>query len=132
MAKQSNLEKIGLERRQEQIIRNDIRRDKPYNADHDTAVWHGEESDKPLGKGTKHGGHGHTLPKTFNEETKQYRIPQLDTANGGGAYDINGRPGVGGGRKFLQTINVYGPENRYDESIDTSENIEDGQFFLKD
>ena len=68
----------------------------------------------------------------YNELTKNQIRPQIDTENGGGAYDVNGRPGVGGGRKWLQTVNIYDSNNRYGiESIDTDSNIEDGQYFIK-
>lgn len=133
MAKQSNLEKIGLERRNEhELIRNDIQKTNPYDSNHDTAVWHEGDETKPLGKGSGHGGHQHTIPQTYNDLTKNQIKPQIDTENGGGAYDINGRPGVGGGRKWLQTINIYDKENQYGiNSIDTSANIEDGQFCIR-
>lgn len=133
MAKQSNLEKIGFERRNEhELVRNDIKKSAPYGPDHDTAVWHEGDPTKPLGKGTRSGGHQHSIPMEYNELSKNQIRPQIDTENGGGAYDINGRPGVDGGRKWLQTINVYDKNNQYSiNSIDTSLNIEDGQFFIK-
>lgn len=133
MAKQSNLEKIGIERRNEyELVRNDIKKSEPYGVDHDTAVWHEGDITKPLGKGTRSGGHQHSIPQAYNELTKNQIRPQLDTENGGGAYDINGRPGVDGGRKWLQTINLYDKDNQYSvNSIDTSANIEDGQIFIK-
>jgi hypothetical protein len=133
MAKQSNLEKIGIERRNEyELVRNDIKKSKPYDVDHDTAVWHEGDITKPLGKGTRSDGHQHSIPQAYNELTKNQIRPQLDTENGGGAYDINGRPGVGGGRKWLQIINLYDKDNQYGvNSIDTSANIEDGQIFIK-
>jgi hypothetical protein len=133
MAKQSNLEKIGFERRNEyELIRNDIKKNAPYGVDHETAKWHEGDDKHPLGKGTESGGHQHTLPQEYNELTKNQIKPQIDTENGGGAYDINGRSGVGGGRKWLQTINLYDNENRYGlNSISTEANINDGQFFIK-
>ena len=133
MAKQSNLEKIGLERRNEhELIRNDIKKSAPYGPDHDTAVWHEGDPNKPLGKGTKTGGHQHSRPMEYNELTKNQIRPQLDIENGGGSYDINGRPGVDGGRKLLQTINVYSKERPYGwDAIDTVLNENDGQYFVK-
>lgn len=133
MAMQSNLEKVGFERRNEhELIRNTIKKSNPYSAEHDTAMWHEGDETKPLGKGTGTGGHQHSIPMDYNEMTKNQMRPQIDVENGGGAYDINGRPGVGGGRKWLQTINKYDANNRYDiNSIDTEKNIEDGQFVIR-
>ena len=134
MAKQSNLEKIGFESRTEQLIQNKIQKGngKEYSADHDTAKWHEGDENHPLGKGTGNGGHLHTVPQEFNELTKNQFHPQIDTENGGGSYDVNGRPGVDGGRKWLQKINIYGPDNKYGiDSIDTDANIDEGQFFVK-
>ena len=133
MAKQSNLEKIGFERRNEyELVRNDIQKNQPYNADHDMDKWHEDEPNKPLGKGTGHGGHGHTLPQEYNELTKNMPSNQFDIEHGGGSYDIYGHPEKGGGRKFLTTINIYGKDNQYGvNSVDTEANIEDGQYFVK-
>jgi hypothetical protein len=133
MAKQSNLEKIGLERRNEhELIRNDIKKNKPYGVDHELAQWHEGDENHPLGKGTNSGGHQHSLPQEYNELTRNQIKPQIDTENGGGSYDINGRAGVDGGRRWLQTINLYNKENQYGiNSIDTEANIEDGQVYIK-
>lgn len=133
MAKQSNLEKIGFERRNEhELLRNDIQKNQPYGPDHDMAMWHEGDETHPLGKGTGTGGHQHTLPREYSELTKNQIRPQIDIENGGGSYDINGRAGVGGGRKWLETINTYDRENQYGlGAITTEENIEDGQFFIK-
>lgn len=134
MAKQSNLEKIGFERRNEhELLRNDIQKNQPYDTEHDTAIWHGENDEThPLGKGTKHGGHQHSLPKEYNELTKNMPSNQLDIEHGGGSYDIYGHPKKGGGRKFLTTMNIYDKNNQYGiDAINTEENVKDGQFFIK-
>ena len=133
MAKQSNLEKIGFERRNEhELLRNDIQKNQPYSPDHDSAMWHEGDETHPLGKGTGTGGHQHSLPREYGELTKNQIRPQIDIENGGGSYDINGRAGVGGGRKWLETINIYDKENQYGlGAITTDANIEDGQFFIK-
>jgi hypothetical protein len=55
----------------------------------------------------------------------------LDTTAGGGAYDIHGRNGVGG-RNRLMTYNIYNNDNAYGpDSVDSSMNIEDGQYVMK-
>lgn len=133
MAKQSNLEKIGFERRNKyELVRNDIKKNEPYGPDHDLAMWHEGDENHPLGKGTGSGGHQHSIPQEYNELTRNQIRPQIDTENGGGSYDINGRPGVDGGRKWLNTINIYDRENQYGmNSVNTEANIEDGQVFIK-
>jgi hypothetical protein len=133
MSKQTNLEKIGFERRNEhELIRNDIKKNKPYSDQHDSALWHEGDEEHPLGKGTKHQGHQHTVPQPYNTYTLNTPSHQLDTDNGGGSYDINGRPGVGGGRKWLEAINLYDKTNPYGvNSIDTEANVLDDQFFIK-
>jgi hypothetical protein len=133
MAKQSNLEKIGFERRNEnELIRNDIQKNQPYGADHDKAMWHGEEDEShPLGKGTGDGGHQHSVPMEYNEMSRNQIRPQFNTEEGGGSYDIHGRQGVGG-RQWLQSISIYNRENQYGlNSVNTEENIADGQYFVK-
>lgn len=130
MAKQSNLEKIGLERRNEhELLRNDVQKNQPYNASHPYAT---SRKGEPLGKGTNTGGHQHSIPRDYDAYTKQTPSRQIDTENGGGEYDINGRPGVDGGRKWLMTINIYNKDNQYGEnSIDCEQNRIDGQIFIK-
>ena len=133
MAKQSNLEKIGFERRNEyELVRNDIKKNEPYGPDHDLAMWHEGDENHPLGKGTNSGGHQHTFPQEYNELTKNMPSNQLDIEHGGGSYDIYGHPEKGGGRKWLQSINLYNKENQYCiNSINTEANIEDGQVYIK-
>ena len=128
MAKQSNLEKIGFERRNEhELVRNDIKKTNPYSVEHEYAKWHNGDEAHPLGKGTESGGHQHTLPQEYNELSKNQIKPQIDTENGGG-----GRPSVGGGRKWLEIINKYDKNHQYGlNSIDTEANIADGQYVIK-
>lgn len=122
MSKQSKLEKVGIERRNEhELVRNDIQKNKPYSAEHPYAK---STEGQPLGKGTTNGGG----PTHVN--------PRLDIENGGGEYDINGFPGRDGGRKWLQAISLYNKENQYGpNSVDTTANIEDGhpygQIYIK-
>jgi hypothetical protein len=130
MAKQSNLEKIGFERRNEhELLRNDIQKNKPYDENHPYAI---SREGQPLGKGTESSGHQHSIPMGYSELTKNQIRPQIDVENGGGEYDINGRPGVDGGRKWLMTINTYDKDNKYGvDSIDTEYNVVDGQILIK-
>lgn len=132
MAKQSNLEKIGLERRNEvELLRNDIQRNQPYNEDHDTARWHEGDKNHPLGKGTGE-SYLHTIPQPYNKYTKDMPSHQIDTEKGGGSYDIYGHPEKGGGRMFLENINIYNKENRYGkDSIEMTIDGDELQYFVK-
>lgn len=121
---QTCLEKTGIEKRAEALVRNDYNRTDEYSVLHKDALSDGD----PLGKGTGHGGHTHSVPDCSKPSSISYS--NFDTENGGGKYDIEGRNGVGG-RNFLQTINKYGPNNEYGANlIDTSANVADGQIVL--
>ncbi len=127
MAKQSNLEKTGFEKRQELEVRNDYTRNDEYKETHKDAISDGD----PLGKGTRHGGHTHVIPSDDKSVITGYNYHQLDTQHGGGLYDIKGRNGIGG-REYLAAISKYNEEHPYgDTSVDTSLNIKDGQYFVK-
>lgn len=130
MAEQTRLEAESLQIRKETSIKNDYNsKTELYNENHDSAKTHNDEL-HPLGKGTGHGGHTHTKPNRNASKTMIDRS-QFDTNNGGGSYDIYGMNNAGG-RIRSQMINLYGPENQYNEdSIDTSKNIEDGQWVNK-
>ena len=124
---QTRLESKSIEKRQELLVGNDYDKNDAYSSTHEDALSHPESHDKPLGKGTGNGGHTHTLPNPLLPQNG-YNYSSIDTSNGGGSYDIHGRNGKGG-RKFLQTINLYGPDNRYGAKIiDTSLNQIDGQI----
>ena len=119
MAIQSKLEKKGFEERNEkQLGRNSIQKSNPYDENHDLAKSHGEDNyTHPLGKGTGAGGYDH----------KDGKLDIYNTA-AGGSYDINGREGIDGGRKWLTAINTYSASNAYGEdSVNTELNIADGQ-----
>ena len=80
----------------------------------------------PLGKGTGHGGHTHSVPDCTKPSAIDYS--NFDTENGGGLYDIEGRNGVGG-RIFLKNISVYNETFEYGPNlVDTSLNVADGQI----
>ena len=121
MATQSYLEKIGIETRQETIVRNDYDRESEYSVLHSDALSNGD----PQGKGTGLGGHTFSIPDHTKPTSISYS--NFDTVNGGGLYDIEGRNGVGG-RNFLQTISKYNRETQYGKNaVDTSANLADGQ-----
>ena len=128
MAKQTCLEVNAIERRQEELVRNDYTRNDEYSETHKDALSDGD----PLGKGSGFGGHTHYLPDCKKPKT-MYDYSNFDTNanNVGGSYDINGRNGVGG-RRYLQTICLYNEENQYGaNSVDTSLNVADGQIVIK-
>ena len=119
---QTCLEKKGIEARNEALVRNDYTRIDEYSALHPDALATGD----PLGKGTGHGGHTHSVPDCTKPTSIDYS--NVDIENGGGLYDIEGRNGVGG-RIFLKNISVYNETMEYGPTlIDTSLNVADGQI----
>ena len=128
MSKQSNLEKKGIEKRQETIVRNDYNKDDIYSSTHKDALSDGD----PLGKGSGNGGHTHTIPN-YDLPQGMINYSNIDThsKNIGGSYDIDGRNGVGG-RTFLKNISLYNEDNQYGPNlIDTTANVQDGQIIIK-
>lgn len=127
MAQQTNLEKTGFEKRRELEVRNDYTKNDEYSYTHRDAIADGDVK----GKGTGSGGHTHVIPSDDKSVTTRYNYGMFDSSRGGGLYDIEGRNGVGG-RQYLQTISKYDAEHEYGaNSVDTSANIKDGQYFIK-
>lgn len=130
MGKQTNLEKKAIDRRTIETLRSDYNKNEKYDVTHEDAKSDASKTDKPLGKGTGHGGHTHYQPN-YNKPQTLIDYSNFDTFNGGGSYDIHGRNEVGG-RNRLVTYNIYGPNNSYlAEAIDTSANVADGQVVIK-
>lgn len=126
MAKQTCLEKKGIEARHENILRNDYNSTDEYSALHKDALSDGD----PLGKGTGHGGHGHWLPDCSKGQT-MIDYSNFDTENGGGLYDIEGRSGKGG-RNWSKNISLYNENDQYGpNSVDTTANQLEGQVIIK-
>lgn len=128
MGKQTCLEKVGIEKRHDTIIKNDYNIEDQYSQLHKDALSDGD----PLGKGSGHGGHTHYIPDCNKPSSMMdYSNFDTDAENIGGSYDINGRNGIGG-RNYLKTISLYNEENQYGPNlIDTSANVEDGQIIIK-
>lgn len=124
---QSRLEQEGIQIRKETIIKNEFNgKNNVYDEQSEKAKSHNDEL-HPHGKGTGHGGHTHLVPNKNTSKTSIDRS-QIDTENGGGSYDIFGRENSGG-RNRSKMINLYNSGYQYNEdSIDTSKNIEDGQW----
>ena len=128
---QTCLEKRGMEARHEQITRSDYNIEDEYSATHKDAMSDGDAQ----GKGTGHGGHTHVIPNhelALNTPDhiwySEYNYSQLDTENGGGSYDIEGRNGIGG-RNWIKSISKFTEENQYGlDYVDTSLNIAEGQY----
>lgn len=129
-SKQSNLEKKGAEERKKEIVRSDYNKSDAYSEQHIDAISNPNDETKYLGKGTNSGGHQHSVPNP-NLPTTLISYSNFDTTNGGGAYDIHGRNGQSGRNRLIK-INIYNKENAYGvNSVDTSANIEDGQYVMK-
>lgn len=128
--KQSHLEIKGREERNKEIIRSDYNKNDFYSESHEDALSNPSDTDKPLGKGTGDGGHQAYVPD-LNKPSTGYNYSSLNTSEGGGSYDIYGKDGKSG-RERLTKINIYNKSNSYGpNSIDTSLNIEEGQYSLK-
>ena len=125
MAKQSRLESEAIDKRHELEVISDYQKNtNEYNEQHKDALSNGD----PQGKGTGV-SMGYSVPgQTTN---KGINYTNIATNSGGGLYDIEGRNGIGG-RRYLETINMYNAENSYGvDSVDTSKNVAEGQFIVK-
>lgn len=128
--RQTTLEEKAIDERHREIIRSDYNKNDAYSDSHEDAISNPDDETKTMGKGTNSGGHQHYVPDPTKSPTS-YNYSNLDTSAGGGAYDIHGREGKGG-RNRLVKINIYNKENEYSaNSIDTSNNINDGQYVIK-
>ena len=117
---QTYLEKKSILSRVQNTILNNYNDevDNIYSELHPDAL----SDNQPLGKGTGHGGHTHSVPDYDKKSRIDYS--SFDTSdNSGGLYDKEGFRGVGG-RNFLKNISKYGPnEHEYPySSINTSAN----------
>ena len=120
---QTCLEKKGIDSRNETIVRNDYNKADVYSETHKDALSDGDV----LGKGTKHGGHTHSLPDCTKPKG-QIDYSDFDTTNGGGYYDIHGRNDIGGRLKAINS-SLYNAENQYGPSlVNTEKNLADGQI----
>lgn len=125
MAKQSRLESEAIDKRHELEVISDYQKNtNEYSEQHQDALSNGD----PQGKGTGI-SMGYSVPgQTTN---KGINYANIATNSGGGLYDIEGRNGIGG-RRYLETINMYNAENSYGvDSVDTSKNVAEGQFIVK-
>lgn len=128
--KQSNLEKKGFEQRKVELVRSDYNSKDGYSAEHEDALSNPDDENKVLGKGVANSSHQAYVPDASKPSTL-YNYSSLNTTAGGGAYDIYGRDGEGGRNRLLK-INIYNKDNAYGpNSVDTSANIDEGQYVMK-
>lgn len=125
MAKQSRLEAEAIETRKEHLVKNDYQKlVNEYSETHPDALSDGD----PLGKGT---GNDMTYSLPDATKSKHQYTQNVDTINGGGQYDIEGRNGRGG-RERATVVNIYSSTTPYGEdSVDTAKNIEEGQYVIR-
>lgn len=131
--KQSELERIGIDRRDNhELVRNDYRKNNKYDEEHKYAQSRPDSTDHPeRGKGTNESDF-----TPFRPHEKTGIVNQIDTTNGGGAYDVYGRNGSGvqvgySGRNYLKTINLYNENNAYGKDSVEIDTMIDGQFFVQ-
>jgi hypothetical protein len=129
MAKQQRLEQEAIPHREELLLKNDYQAGAlEYNESHKDALSDGD----PLGKGTGEAMGVAPLPGSVLDKGISRR--NVNTSNGGGQYDIEGRPEVGkSGRVELMAMNLYSEHDSYGvDSVDTSANRAKGQYYIKD
>ena len=103
-----------------------------YDADNEDAKHH-DDDQHPWGKGTGK-SMGYAIRNLSASKTDIDYSNVDTTTEAGGSYDIYGTKGVDkayqgdSGRKYLQRINIYGPENQYrKDSVDIDETVR-GQY----
>ena len=140
MAKQSNLERIGIDERMDEFAKSPYTysEQNQYSKDHPDALGT-DENEK--GKGTDVPLGVLDIPtKKLRYDDPQTNGITVNTNAGGGKYDVEGTKGVQGafqgdaGRNYLigtSKLNPYSPANEYGkDSVDTNNNIV-GQYWVK-
>lgn len=119
----SCLEKVSLEERHEEVVRNDYNRENQYSATHKNALADGDKK----GKGTGHKGHTYWLPNC-NGTLGVFNYSNFDTAIESGAGNSDDR----NARTVAMARSVYNPQNPYSaQTVDTSGNVMEGQYVMK-
>ena len=119
MAEQSRLEQEAFIKRPELEMMKDYQKDNQYSANHKDAQSDGDV----MGKGVGTTPNPYLVPNRNASKTSY--TPNMRTDAGGGSLDISKR-------NELLNINIYNEDKQYGpESVDTSKNIADGQYFFK-
>lgn len=119
----SCLEKVSIEERHEEMVRNDYNRDDQYSATHKNAL----AGNDTKGKGTGHKGHTFWLPNC-NGTLGTFNYSNFDTAISSGAGNVDDR----NARLVAMARSMYNPESPYSAKVvDTSRNVMEGQYVMK-
>lgn len=125
----SGIETSASEARQKQLQKNlEYNKENSYSSSHNKAK---SINGQALGKGVANSDHQVYVPKIENKDDfkNRYEYNSLNTEQGGGDYDINGRNN-NGGRERLLGINLYGKNHEYG-NIDINVDIE-GQYIVEE
>lgn len=125
MAAQSELERIGIDERHNELGHADYNPSNAYSETHpdalgpDTPNANGDETGKGTGVSMTY-----SIPSTTKNPNSPISYRNMITDKGGSAVDINAR-------NIQQGINLYGPNNSYGiGSVDTSANVAEGQYTI--
>ena len=117
------LEKISMDERHEELLRNEYNPDNEYNASHQNAL-NINNGDDNRGKGTGSSGHGYWLPDCTGQ------IGVINYSNFDTDISFNaGNRSDNDARTQSLTRSLYNHTNEYSYSlIDTSANVAEGQY----
>jgi len=130
MGKQTCLEKAGINERHNEIVRSDYNIEDQYSSAHKDAI----SDDEAQGKGHPTiKGHTHWLPNCNGTASNMIKYDNFATSPSdqiGGLYDRKGRAGIPG-REEQMARSIYNYEESYGPtSVDTTANVNDGQYFV--
>lgn len=119
----SCLEKVSMDERHEELVRNEYNSDNAYDAKHPNAR-NIDEGDDNRGKGTGSSGHSHWLPDcTGTLGIINYSNFDTDVSFHAGNRDDNDA------RNKSLTRSLYNADSPYSANlIDTSQNVAEGQY----
>lgn len=117
------LEKISMDERHEEIVRNEYNSDNEYSATHPNAL-NIDNGDDKRGKGTGSAGHSHWLPDCSGQlGIINYSNFDTDISFHAGNRDDNDA------RTKAMARSLYNKDNEYSANIiDTSQNVAEGQY----
>ena len=117
------LEKVSMDERHEEIVRNEYNSDNEYSAAHQNAL-NIDNGDDKRGKGTGSAGHSHWLPDCSGQlGIINYSNFDTDVSFHAGNRDDNDA------RTKALARSLYNKDNEYSANIiDTSQNVAEGQY----